>query len=163
MRDLLCDSPSTGEQIPSLVFGCFSYMGEIDTHHHLWGYRAPGPSSMADRVAGLRGDFLVEALRVAIEEVGVTGRIVVETEGSTEETSWLSQVATTNGVICGAKPSRLKELNEYDATTHFVGQSTIFTLTDDRATGEAYCWRISRTYRGSEARRAPSVAFHRRS
>ena len=31
------------------------------------------------------------------------------------------------------------ELNKYDATTHFVGQSTIFTLTGDRGTGEAYC------------------------
>ena len=31
------------------------------------------------------------------------------------------------------------DLNKYDATTHFVGQSTIFTLTDVRATGEAYC------------------------
>jgi ketosteroid isomerase-like protein len=31
------------------------------------------------------------------------------------------------------------ELRKYDATTHFVGQSTIFTLTGDRATGEAYC------------------------
>jgi len=31
------------------------------------------------------------------------------------------------------------ELNKYDATTHFVGQSTILTLTDERATGEAYC------------------------
>jgi hypothetical protein len=31
------------------------------------------------------------------------------------------------------------ELNKYDATTHFVGQSTIFTLTADRATGGAYC------------------------
>src|SRR6202167_3327925 len=31
------------------------------------------------------------------------------------------------------------DLNKYDATTHFVGQSTIFTLTADRATGEAYC------------------------
>ena len=30
------------------------------------------------------------------------------------------------------------ELNKYEATTHFVGQSTIFTLTADRATGEAY-------------------------
>jgi hypothetical protein len=30
------------------------------------------------------------------------------------------------------------DLNKYDATTHFVGQSTIFTLTSDRATGEAY-------------------------
>jgi len=31
------------------------------------------------------------------------------------------------------------ELNKYDATTHFVGQSTICTLASDRATGEAYC------------------------
>ena len=31
------------------------------------------------------------------------------------------------------------DLNKYDATTHFVGQSTIFTLTADRATGEANC------------------------
>src|ERR1700739_1993215 len=31
------------------------------------------------------------------------------------------------------------DLNKYDATTHFVGQSTILTLTADRATGEAYC------------------------
>ena len=31
------------------------------------------------------------------------------------------------------------ELSKYDATTHFVGQSTIFTLTGGRATGEAYC------------------------
>ena len=31
------------------------------------------------------------------------------------------------------------DLNKYDATTHFVGQSTIFTLRGDRATGEAYC------------------------
>jgi hypothetical protein len=32
-----------------------------------------------------------------------------------------------------------EELNKYDATTHFIGQSTIFTLTGDRATGETYC------------------------
>ena len=31
------------------------------------------------------------------------------------------------------------DLNKYEATTHFLGQSTIFILTDDRATGEAYC------------------------
>jgi hypothetical protein len=30
------------------------------------------------------------------------------------------------------------DLNRYAATTHFVGQSTIFTLTADQATGEAY-------------------------
>src|SRR5882724_6772997 len=31
------------------------------------------------------------------------------------------------------------DLNKYDATTHFVGQSTILSLSADRATGEAYC------------------------
>ena len=33
----------------------------------------------------------------------------------------------------------LADLNKYDATTHFVGQSSIFTLSGDRAAGEAYC------------------------
>jgi len=31
------------------------------------------------------------------------------------------------------------ELKQYDSTTHFVGQSTILTLTSERGTGEAYC------------------------
>ena len=31
------------------------------------------------------------------------------------------------------------DLNKYAATMHFVGQSTLLSLTDDRGTGEAYC------------------------
>ena len=31
------------------------------------------------------------------------------------------------------------DLNKYVATMHFVGQSTILSLTADRGTGEAYC------------------------
>jgi len=31
------------------------------------------------------------------------------------------------------------DLNRYAATMHFVGQSTIVSLSGDRATGEAYC------------------------
>jgi ketosteroid isomerase-like protein len=31
------------------------------------------------------------------------------------------------------------DLNKYAVTMHFVGQSTILTLTADRGTGEAYC------------------------
>jgi ketosteroid isomerase-like protein len=31
------------------------------------------------------------------------------------------------------------DLNQYAATMHVVGQSTIFSLNGDRATGEAYC------------------------
>ncbi|MDR3391865.1 MAG: nuclear transport factor 2 family protein [Sulfuriferula sp.] len=31
------------------------------------------------------------------------------------------------------------DLNQYAATMHFLGQTTILTLTSDRATGETYC------------------------
>jgi hypothetical protein len=44
------------------------------------------------------------------------------------------------------------DLNQYDATTHFVGQSTIFTLTGDQATGEAYCLAHHVTVEGGKRR-----------
>ncbi len=44
------------------------------------------------------------------------------------------------------------DLKKYDATTHFVGQSTIFTLTSDRATGEAYCMAHHVTVDGGKRR-----------
>ena len=44
------------------------------------------------------------------------------------------------------------DLNKYDATTHFVGQSTILTLTADRATGEAYCLAHHVTVNGDKRR-----------
>ena len=44
------------------------------------------------------------------------------------------------------------DLNKYDATTHFVGQSTIFTLRGDRATGEAYCLAHHVTVEGGKRR-----------
>jgi hypothetical protein len=44
------------------------------------------------------------------------------------------------------------DLNKYDATTHFVGQSTIFTITSDRATGEAYCLAHHVTVDGTKRR-----------
>jgi hypothetical protein len=44
------------------------------------------------------------------------------------------------------------DLNKYAATTHFVGQSTIFTLTPDRATGEAYCLAHHVTVEGEKRR-----------
>jgi hypothetical protein len=31
------------------------------------------------------------------------------------------------------------DLNQYAATMHFLGQTTILTLTRDRGTGETYC------------------------
>jgi SnoaL-like domain len=44
------------------------------------------------------------------------------------------------------------DLNQYDATTHFLGQSTILTLNADRATGEAYCLAHHVTADGGERR-----------
>jgi len=44
------------------------------------------------------------------------------------------------------------DLNQYAATMHFVGQSTIMTLTGDRATGEAYCLAHHLTIDGSKRR-----------
>src|ERR1700741_109054 len=44
------------------------------------------------------------------------------------------------------------DLNKYNATTHFVGQSTIFTLTEDSATGEAYCLAHHVTLEGGKQR-----------
>ena len=43
-------------------------------------------------------------------------------------------------------------LNQYQATTHFVGQSTVLTLTGDRGTGEAYCLAHHVTVKGTTRR-----------
>jgi hypothetical protein len=44
------------------------------------------------------------------------------------------------------------ELNKYDAATRFVRQSMIFSLTADRATGEAYCLAHHVTVDGTKRR-----------
>src|ERR1700745_914782 len=44
------------------------------------------------------------------------------------------------------------DLNKYDATMPFVGQSTIFSLTGNRATGEAYCIAHHLTVEGEKRR-----------
>src|ERR1700758_2449608 len=44
------------------------------------------------------------------------------------------------------------DLNQYAATMHFVGQSTIFTLSGDRATGETYCIAHHLTLEGEQRR-----------
>src|ERR1700728_4864228 len=60
-----------------------------------------------------------------------------------------------------ALASVFADLNKYDATTHFVGQSTIFTLTNDRATGEAYCLAHHITVDGEKRRlMVASLRYH---
>ena len=44
------------------------------------------------------------------------------------------------------------DLNKYAATMHFLGQTTILTLTDDRGTGETYCMPHHLTIEGKNRR-----------
>ena len=44
------------------------------------------------------------------------------------------------------------DLNQYAATMHFLGQSTILTLTSDRGTGETYCMPHHLTIDGEKRR-----------
>lgn len=75
--------------------------GCIDAHQHLWNYLPPGPLWMADGMEVLRRNFLIEDLRAATAEAGVTGTIVVETERTVAETEWLSKTAACDDLICG--------------------------------------------------------------
>jgi hypothetical protein len=60
-----------------------------------------------------------------------------------------------------ALASVFADLNQYDATTHFVGQSTLFTLTNDRGTGEAYCLAHHVTVKGENRRlMLASLRYH---
>jgi hypothetical protein len=51
------------------------------------------------------------------------------------------------------------DLNGYVATMHFVGQSTILSLTPDRGTGEAYCLAHHLTVDGAK-RKLMIAALH---
>ena len=44
------------------------------------------------------------------------------------------------------------DLNKYDATMHFVGETTILSLTADRGTGETYCLAHHLTIAGEKRR-----------
>ena len=44
----------------------------------------------------------------------------------------------------------LADLNKYAATMHFLGQTTILTLTSDRGTGETYCMPHHLTVNGNK-------------
>jgi ketosteroid isomerase-like protein len=44
------------------------------------------------------------------------------------------------------------DLNQYAATMHFLGQTTILTLTADRGTGETYCMPLHLTIDGKSRR-----------
>ena len=101
-------------------------------------YLALSPSEAADRLA-IRE--LVEAYAHCADRRNAKGQMAL----FTEDTHFVVYMNAKDPTPSQELHSReelapvFAELNKYDATTHFVGQSTIFTLTSDRATGEAYC------------------------
>ena len=98
---------------------------------------ALSPSEAADRLA-IRE--LVEAYAHCADRRDAKGQMALFTE-NTHFVVYMNAKDPTPSQELHSREALapvFAELNKYDATTHFVGQSTIFTLTPDRATGEAY-------------------------
>jgi SnoaL-like domain len=96
------------------------------------------PEEVADRLA-IRE--LVEAYAHCADRRDAKGQIALFTE-DTHFVVYMNAKDPKPSMDLHARDALapvFADLNKYDATTHFVGQSTIFTLTGDRATGEAYC------------------------
>jgi ketosteroid isomerase-like protein len=95
------------------------------------------PSEAADRLA-IRE--LVEAYAHCADRRDANGQMAL----FTEDTHFVVYMNAKDPKPSSELRSRaalapvFEDLKKYDATQHFVGQSTILTLTSDRATGEAY-------------------------
>jgi len=62
---------------------------------------------------------------------------------------------------CADRRDAKGQMSLFTEDTHFVGQSTIFTLTGDRATGEAYCLAHHVTVNGGKRRlMLASLRYH---
>jgi hypothetical protein len=96
------------------------------------------PAEAADRLA-IRE--LVEAYAHCADRRDAKGQMALFTEGThfVVYTNPKDQMRSIELHSREALAPVFADLNKYGATTHFVGQSTIFTLSADRATGEAYC------------------------
>src|ERR1700745_2478467 len=96
-------------------------------------HKAISPSEAADRLA-IRE--LVEAYAYCADRRDAAGQLAL----FTSDTHFVVYMDAKNPTPSQELHSRealapvFADLNKYDATTHFVGQSTILTLTGDRAT-----------------------------
>jgi ketosteroid isomerase-like protein len=101
-------------------------------------HTAVSPAEAADRLA-IRE--LIEAYAHCADRRDANGQMSL----FTEDMHFVVYMNTKDRVPSMELHSRealapvFADLNKYDATTHFVGQSTIFTLSADRGTGETYC------------------------
>src|SRR5258707_12210965 len=96
------------------------------------------PAEAADRLAILE---LVEAYAHCADRRDATGQMSLFTE-DTHFVVYMNAKDTAPTMELHSREALapvFADLNKYDATTHFVGQSSIFALTGDRASGETYC------------------------
>jgi L-fuconolactonase len=76
-------------------------MLRIDAHHHLWRYNAAEYGWLEGDLAMLRRDFVVDDLKQAMRQAGVSGTVAVQARQALEETSWLLQLAAANPFLLG--------------------------------------------------------------
>jgi SnoaL-like domain len=101
-------------------------------------HAAISPAEAADRLA-IRE--LVEAYAHCADRRDAKGQMSLFSEG-THFVVYMNAMDPTPSMELHSREALapvFADLNKYDTTTHFVGQSTIFTLSADRATGETYC------------------------
>ena len=109
------------------------------------------PTEAADRLATRE---LVEAYAHCADRRDARGQMALFTE-DTHFVVFMNAKDPTPSMDLHSRDALapvFADLNKYDATTHFIGQSTIFTLSADRATGEAYCLAHHFTVDGEERR-----------
>ena len=98
---------------------------------------AISPEEAADRVANRE---LVEAYAQCADRRDAQGQMSLFTT-DTHFVVYMNAKAPTPSQELHSREALapvFADLNKYEATMHFVGQSTILTLTGNRATGEAY-------------------------
>src|ERR1700724_2068884 len=112
---------------------------------------AISPSETADRLA-IRE--LVEAYAHCADRRDANGQLSLFTEDS-HFVVYMNAKDPTPSMEMHSREALapvFADLNKYDATTHFVGQSTIFTLSAERGTGETYCLAHHLTVEGGKRR-----------
>jgi ketosteroid isomerase-like protein len=114
-------------------------------------HSAKSPGEAADRLA-IRE--LVEAYAHCADRRDANGQMSLFTADTHFVVYMNAKDATPSQELHSRKALApvFAELNKYAATTHFLGQNTIFTLTEDSATGEAYCLAHHVTLEGGKRR-----------
>jgi hypothetical protein len=114
-------------------------------------HTAVSPAEAADRLA-IRE--LVEAYAHCADRRDANGQMSLFTE-DTHFVVYMNAKDPTPSMELHSREALapvFADLNKYDATTHFVGQSTIFTLSANRDTGETYCLAHHVTIEGGKRR-----------